>query len=292
MDIIKGILNLIAFAVFYVPFNFVLMTGLTFLLRLLNKSLALYFPLWAVCTASAILVWLVMFAFTQSSKNSVPDYFLWTSLAINIGVLFFIVFSDKVFTINPGEVAFVWGKPQVITIGVFGFMMLSIGLIPMLNSADDVVEDYLNEKNERQMLEIIKTNNVEAFKKKLENPTILDKYKLNYGSIKLIEYLVQENKPDLVDIAYQKAPDMKEYSYNFDIKTNEMVDVLVKNGLTSSDILLPLIRHNNESMVEYYIEKHNPVFDKDSDIVEKVLIKKNDTTMLSFLRDRGMVINH
>lgn len=292
MDIIKGILNLIAFVVFYLPLNFVLMAGLTFVLRLLNKTFLLHFPLWAVCTASAILVWLVMFAFTQSSKNSVPDYFLWASLAINIGILLFIVFSDKVFTSTSDEIAFVWGKPQIIAIGVFALMMLGVGLIPVLNSADDVVEDYLNEKYERQMLEIIETNDIEAFKKKLENPTILDKYKLNHRSIKLIEYLVQENKPDLVDIAYQKAPDMKEYSYNFDIKTNEMVDVLVKNGLTSSDILLPLIRHNNESMVEYYIEKHNPVFDKDSDIVEKVLIQKNDSTMLSFLRHRGMVINY
>ncbi len=292
MDIIKGILNLIAFVVFYVPVNFVLMAGLTFVLRLLNKTFSLHFPLWALCTSSAILVWLVMFVFTQSSKNSAPEYFLWASLAINIGILLFIVFSNKIFTTNSDELPFVWGKPQMMAIGVFTLMMLSVGLIPMLNSADDVVEDYFNEKYERQMLEIIETNNVEAFKKKLENPTILDKYKLNHGSIKLIEYLVQENKPDLVDIAYQKAPDMKEHSYNFDIKTNEMIDVLVKNGLTSSDILLPLIRHNNESMVEYYIEKHNPVFDKDSDIVEKVLIKKNDSTMLSFLRDRGMVINH
>jgi hypothetical protein len=85
---------------------------------------------------------------------------------------------------------------------------------------------------------------------------------------------------------------MKDYPYNFDIKTNEMIDILVKNGLKSSDILLPLIRHNNEFMIEYYVEKHKPVFDSSSDIVEKVLIEKNDTTWLNYLREKGMVINN
>lgn len=287
-ELIKGIANLIVFVVVYVPLNFVLMAGLTFLLRLLNERFLLYFPLWAVCTASALLVWFLMFAFTQASANAAPEYFLWASLVINLGILLFIVFSNKVFQPNPDLPSFVWGKPQGIAIGLFFLVLLSMGLIPLLSSADNVLVDYRNEKFEKRLLDIIATSDTIAFKKALENPVLLDKYKLKYASISLIEYLVEENKADLVRLCYEKEPALKEYYYDFNIKTQEMIDVLVKSGLKSSDIMLPLIYHNNEFMVTYYVDKHKPVFDSSSDIVAKKLIERGDTTLLKYLVSKGL----
>jgi hypothetical protein len=287
-EIIKGIANLIVFVVVYVPLNFVLMAGLTFLLRLLNQRFLLHFPLWAVCTASALLVWLFMFAFTQASANAAPEYFLWASLVINVGILLFIVFSNKVFQPNPDLPPFVWGKQQALAIGLYILLLLSVGLIPLFNSAEDVLLDYRNEKFQKRLLNIIATSDTAAFKKALENPVLLDKYRLKNESISLIEYLVEENKADLVRLCYEKDPTLKDFSYNFKIKTHEMIDVLVQCGLQSSDILLPLIYHNSEFMVSYYIEKHQPVFDASSDIVFKKLNAKGDTAVLNYLIIKGM----
>lgn len=287
-ELIKGIFNLIAFVVIYVPLNFLLMAGLTFLFRLLNQRFGLHFPLWGVCTASALLVWLLMFAFTQASANAAPEYFLWASLVINVCIWFFIVFSNKVFQANPDIPSFVWGKQQAMAIGVYILLLLSVGLIPLLNSAEDVLVDYRNEKFQKRLLNIIATSDTAAFKKALEHPKLLDRYRLKNESIGVLEYLVEENKVDLVRLCYETDPTQKDFSNNYNIKTHEMIDVLVKCGLQSSDILLPLIYHNNEFMVSYYIEKHRPVFDSSSDIVFKKLTAKGDTTVLNYLISKGM----
>jgi hypothetical protein len=60
-------------------------------------------------------------------------------------------------------------------------------------------------------------------------------------------------------------------------------------GLKASDIILPLIRHQKNDFVKYYITHHKPVFDADADLIVKELKKNGDHELLDFLIVNGLV---
>jgi hypothetical protein len=288
MEPISQILKFVAFVVVYIPLNLILMIGITFLFRLLNKYLALNFPLWVLGLAAAFLVFVILISFLGLFDSGDYDYYIYTTIVINLVTVGFMVFSNYIFKDTAPVLPFVLGKTQIITIGFFIAILIGVALIPSLNSAGDVYTDYVNEKYTNKVLKIIETNDIEGFKKELETYKFIYKFKPKGKNSDLMEYLVGQNKTDLVDIAYQKLPNLKAYPYNFDIKSPEMIAVLVKNGLTASSILLPLIRANKNDLAKEYVTKYQPVFDSNSDIIIKVLKEKNDSEMLAFLKEEGL----
>jgi hypothetical protein len=286
MEAISQTFKFILFVIFYIPLNIVSVIGITFLFRFLDKVLNLHFPLWALCIASAIFVFVFLYAMLYYNNADDYEYYLWTTFFINIASVLFMLFSNYIFKDSASTAAFVFGKTQVIAMAIYTVLLIVIGLIPTFGAAADALTDMNNEKYKANVIEIIETNNVADFEKEIATHNFLEKFKIDDKAV--FEYLVSQNKVELVDLVYQKKPENKDYYYVFDIKSPEMIDVLAKNGLTSSSILLPLIRANKNELAKYYVSKHKPVFDSSSDIVEKVLIEKNDMDMLSFLKENGM----
>lgn len=291
MEAISQGFKFILFIVLYIPLNVILMISITFLFRLINHYFKLNFSLAVLSLASALLVFVILYALISFNKSGEYDYFLYSSIAINFAIVGVIVFSNYIFKNNTPIQPFIFAKPQLIATGIYIGITICFALLPTINTARSVFSDFNDEKYKSKVLEIIQSNDVEGFKKELENPTFLDSFKANYKNISLIEYLVSQDKTMLVDIAYQKKHDLKAYPYNFDIKSPEMVDVLAKNGLEASSIILPLIRANKNDFARYYVNKHKPMFDENSDIIVKVLIQKNDNTMLAFFTKNGLMIS-
>ena len=118
---------------------------------------------------------------------------------------------------------------------------------------------------------------------------IVNRFKYsNISSELLIEILVVKDKVDLIDIVYKYDKSEIEHYHNFDIQSTQMIDVLAQNNVNINDIILALVRHNKKYFIKYTVDKYNPSFSINSELIFNEILKQNDSTFLNYMMQNGL----
>jgi len=259
----------------------------------------LNFPNWIIAISSAVLVFVFLFVLVDSTnrtKGMLSGNFenvLSTTIIINIvlAVLMIIVvmFTKLIFKKDEIHTSFVFLKPQIIAIAIYTILNLLLLLIPLVNSSAEIYDDLSSEKYRSKIQRIVESNDTLAFRNELSNSFLLNRFKYsNISSELLIEILVVKDKVDLIDIVYKYDKSEIEHYHNFDIQSTQMIDVLAQNNVNINDIILALVRHNKKYFIKYTVDKYNPSFSINSELIFNEILKQNDSTFLNYMMQNGL----
>lgn len=292
-------INFVFFILIYVPFNVVFILVTALLLRFLNRIFHLHFPVWVLGLAAGLFVMAVMYAWLDSMSrkdgwiNFQQDdsWFLYATLIINT-VVVLIVFGLLSFTgliINsvPAE-PFVFGRPQQLASGVYVALLLLVGLQPLVAGGNDYLADVRADAYRQKIKTIVDTNDDEAFTRETDEvPGIWD-VRLPGEDRDLIDYLVAENKASLVGIALRKKKTLLDAPYRWDLKSAEMADTLIRNGLNPNELIQILTRNGQRDLVKTVVDQYHPTFDRAVAIITMNVVEKNDAGVMDYLIANGL----
>jgi hypothetical protein len=292
-------INFVFFILIYVPFNvvFVLVTAL--LLRFLNRILHLHFPVWVLGLAAGLFVMAVMYAWLDSTSrkdgwiNFQQDdsWFLYATLIINTVVILIVFglvsFTGLIIRSVPAE-SFIFGRPQQIASGVYVAMLLLVGLQPLFAEGNDYLTDVRADAYRQKIKKLIDANDGQAFAKELDEVPGIWEVQLPGDDRDLIDYLIAENKPELVGIALRKKKSLLDATYRWDVKSVEMVDTLIRNGLNPNDLIQILTRNDQRDLVKTAVDQYHPTFDSEVVFITMNVVEKNDAGVMDYLIANGL----
>ena len=268
-------------------------------LGILNKLFGLNFPTWAVSFAAGIMVFVMLMSLieTSSMKNGNTGLYYSATLVINIiMIIIMLTFSGigKLIFKKQTATEFSFGKSQKIAAVAYCIALGSLAAIPAIANGKEQLKDAISEKNKQHIKEAIDANNKSAFKKALEETSNLAELRLdNYTTQSLFEYLVVQNKYELVDMLIKKDKSALTYSIDWAISSPEMIKVLLDHGMSPVDVVEKLTYKNNTALAKMVVEQYHPKFDSgNNSIVEyisrNVLDYNNNPAMLDYLVEHGL----
>ena len=300
MSSLQQSINFFFLILIYAPINVALMLIVTLFFRLTNALFRLNFPLWALALAAAVPVFAMMYAFVDgvnqkrswvSFRGSNYEGFLTTTLIINVVVSlnlwWVMVFTNLIFKNEPG-LPFAFEKPQLIALGIYAALTLLFAIQPFINVGKAQLADFRSEKYSQKIKAIIASNNLEGFKKELENSLSPTEFKFQGEDRGLLAYLVAENKPELVAVLLKNHQSLLDHHRNWDIKSSEMIDVLVANGMNPNKIVEIFTASGQKDLLKVTIEKHQPDFTSEVPYITRNVMDHQDIELLDYLIAKGL----
>ncbi|GAB3699497.1 hypothetical protein GCM10027592_25630 [Spirosoma flavus] len=257
---------------------------------LINKLLQLHFPTWALAVGAALLVFVIMTSILTTSKIDHMFFYIIT-LIINLlfGVLLLTVSGIANFIFrNTSAVDFSFGKPQLITLCLYGFATAFFAAIPLLSQGSDYLTYIQNEKQLAKLKKAVDENNIETFTEIRDKNTDLWKTNLPGEERPLIEYLVAQDKTELVHILTKRSQDYFTYSLRWPIKSFAMVDTLITDGMNPNKIIDELSLANRAELIKYVVNKYHPDFTSSVSFITENLLNNNNIVLLDFLLKNGL----
>ena len=254
---------------------------------LLNKVLSLNFPTWILAIAAALLVFIFLYAYINSIKYSGNPTIYYTTTAIINSIIVVLMLtitgiSQLVFR-YPHTAAFSFGRPQSIATIIYCVLIGICIAIPLLRHGSEYISEAKAAKKLKKLQQAIDTNDVAGFEKEYEKNNNPGNIRLNNGFISVFNYLVDEDKKELVQIAIKKEKDFLADSDKWNIKSTDMLQLLVQNGLDINQAIFILVRHQQDSLVKWAVNKYQPTFAENADLIIKDLMQQRNMEMFDFL---------
>ncbi|MBD2703496.1 hypothetical protein IC229_22820 [Spirosoma sp. BT702] len=283
-------INFLFWLIIYVPLNIFLMVMAALFFSLINKLLQLNFPVWALAVGAALLVFVVMASLLTTSTTNQTFYYIVT-LAINllVAVLMLTVtgITNLIFR-NVSAVDFSFGKPQIITLCLYGFVTAFFAAIPLFSQGSDYLNDVQNEKQLAKLKKVIDENDIETFTEIREENYELYKVNLPGEQRPLIEYLVAADKTEMVHVLTNHSREYFTYSLRWPIKSMAMVDMLITDGMNPNKIINELSLINQIELIKKVVNKYHPDFTTSVSFITENLLKHNNIDLLDFLLIHGL----
>lgn len=271
-------------------------------LGVLNKIFGLHFPTWVIAFAAGVMVFVMLMSLieTSSMKNGNTALYYSATLIINIiMIIIMLTFSGigKLIFKKQTNTEFSFGKSQKMAAVAYCIAVGSLAAIPVLANGKEQLKDAISEKNKKHLKEAIDTNNKTAFKEALEENSNLAELRLsNYNTQSLFEYLVVQDKYELVDMLIKKDKTVLTFSIDWAISSPKMIKTLIDNGMTPAVVVEKLTYKNNTALAKMVVEQYHPQFDSANNaiveyITSNVLDHNNNPAMLDYLVEHGLAKN-
>ncbi|WP_168207901.1 hypothetical protein [Spirosoma sp. KCTC 42546] len=260
------------------------------LFSLINRLLHLHFPIWILAVAAALLVFVIRSTFISTSSDDPTLYYIMT-LVINLLVVSLMVtltgISNLIFSSGP-SIAFSFEKPQLITTIIYVTVTGFFAMQPLISDAKGYIDDSKNEKKLRDLKELIDTNNIEAFTEANDSNVELWKVKLIDEQQSLLEYLVAQDKVDMVNLLTKRHKELFTYTFSWDIKSLAMIQMLIENGMNPDQVIQELTVYNKTELVKIVVEKYHPKFTSSVSYITTNILHFNNDKLLDYLIENGL----
>jgi hypothetical protein len=302
MENLQGPINFLFFLFIYVPINIVLMLFAAIIFNVVNKVFNLNFPSWALASGAGLLVFLCMFAMLDGiankggwvSLNDGSAGFYFGTFVINIVVVTLMLTMSGVKNLvfkNAATPTFAFAKPQIIATVVYGVLAVFLAITPLIRQGNKYISEVQNTAMLQALKKNIELNNVAAFEQAAEKNYTLWNLKLEGEQRPLFDYLVSNDKPDLVHVLLRQDKNLFGYTFDFDVQSNEMMDMLIADGMNPVQAVEIATKNGRATLVKAVVEKHQPVFDTLVSFICYNLVRQNDVGLLDYLIEKGLAKN-
>ncbi|GAB3988827.1 hypothetical protein GCM10028807_12330 [Spirosoma daeguense] len=282
--------NLFFWLLIYVPLNIFSIVITATLFSLTNRFLHLQFPVWALAIGAALLVFVVTVNLLTSTITNYALFYSTTVVINSIAVFFMVTLTGITRFVFGGitQSTFVFEKPQLIAISVYACITGVFALLPLFEKSSDYLTDIQNESKLSALEKIINTNDVERFAEIQSRNVDLWNVKLPNTPLTLIEYLVSKDKVDMVVVLVKADKNLFTYALDWPIKSKAMVDLLIKNGMNSNQVVDELSASNKTDLINYTVEKYNPDFRKSVSYITQNILQNKNITLFAYLLKNGL----
>lgn len=292
----------------YVPVNLIAMAMVWGIMALLNQVLRLRFSAITLSAAAGLLVFAMMSAWLDevnsnrgwvSFREAPTDQYLVTLVLAGINVVLAALLSGVVWFFRRGKgappplpVEPQAGKLRFILAGIWLALTLAFGSLPFLRQGGEMIADAQNEARLRKLADVVARNDIPAFQKALdEDGRLWDRRLLGAPDEPLFDELIRQDKVELAAVLLQENKLLFDYSFDWEIRSPAMVDMLVKQGMNRDRLTLELVETKDATLLQHMLERHRPLFFKWVDTMILVVMRDQNEAALELLVKHGIAGN-